>query len=240
MAVDLYHIGTCLGEDANRQVAAELAKVAHGRLLGRGDSAAGKDYLTQFWVGALLAQSKLRPRVIAYDVEGRSKPDFLIPRGKITFAIEVKRPRNSTSAKRAVLKAASQLRTYNGPGIIIVDATECMSVDPWAVTQAGANAREQVRSDIQELHQRLPLEATSYTRSGKFSHLSMLMTFTRYWNWTVDESGAQRRDAGLLFHAYGFPYLWSSQVTGLTCEIQHALLDGVEQVTGNSPVYEYS
>lgn len=65
LAVDLYHIGTCLGEEANRQVAAELASIYHGRLLGRGDSAAGKDYLTQFWVGALLAQSKLSPRLIA-------------------------------------------------------------------------------------------------------------------------------------------------------------------------------
>jgi hypothetical protein len=240
MAVDLYHIGTCLGEDANRQVAAELAKVAHGRLLGRGDSAAGKDYLTQFWVGALLAQSKLNPRVIAYDVEDQSKPDFLIPKGKISFGVEVKRPRSPTSARRAVHKAASQLRTLNGPGIIIIDATECMSVDPWAVTQSAASAREQVRSDIRELHKKLRLEATSYTLSDKFSHVSMMITFARFWNWTVDESGAQRRDAGLLFNADGFGYLWSSQVTGLTGEIQDALLEGIKQLTGNSPVYKYS
>lgn len=240
MAVDLYHIGTCLGEDANRQVAAELAEVARGRLLGRGDLAAGKDFLTQFWVGALLAQSKLSPRAIAYDVEDRSKPDFLIAKGKISFAVEVKRPRNSNSARRAMRTAASQLRTLNGPGIIIIDATECMSEDPWAVTRSPADARGHVRSDIQELHNTLRLEATSYRRSDKFSHVSMLMTFARFWNWTVDGSGAQRRDAGLLFHAYGFPYLWSRQVTALTREIQDALLVGVEQLTGNSPVYEYT
>ena len=114
-----------------------------------------------------------------------------------------------------------------------------MSVDPWAVTQLAANAREQVRKDIQELHKKRRNEVTSDTRSSKFSHISMLMTFVRYWNWTVDESGAHRRDAGLLFHADGFSYLWSSQVTGLTREIQEALLEGVKQLTGNPPVYRY-
>ena len=70
LAIGLYHIGTCLGSDSNRQVAAELSAIARGRLLGRGEAAAGSDFLSQFWIGALLAQSKLQPRVIADDRPG--------------------------------------------------------------------------------------------------------------------------------------------------------------------------
>jgi hypothetical protein len=239
LAVDLYHIGTCLGEEANRQVAAELASLYHGRLLGRGNSAAGKDYLTQFWVGALLAQSRLSPRILAYDLEGHAKPDFLFTKGGVDFATEVKRPRTPHSAKRAALAAAGQLRTHDGPGIIIIDATECMSVDPWAVSRTAASSRGQVRSEVKSLHADLDSLVNSYSRSGKFRQISMLMTFVRYWNWAVDESDSTRRDAGLLFHATGFRYLWSNQITQLTREIQDALISGVKELTGNPPVYSY-
>jgi hypothetical protein len=239
LAVDLYHVGTCLGEEANRQVAAELASIYKGRLLGRGNSAAGRDYLTQFWVGALLAQSKLGPRVIAYDLEGQAKPDFLFTRGGVEFAVEVKRPRTRKSAKRAVLAAAGRLRTRNGPGIIIIDATECMSVDPWAVSRDAASARDQVRSEVGSLHEEFETLARSYSLSDKFRQVSMLMTFVRYWNWTVDKSGSTRRDAGLLFHATGLRYLWSNQITGVTREISKALMGGVKELTGNPPIYRF-
>lgn len=239
LAVDLYHIGMCLGTEANRQIAAELAEVARGRLLGTGGSAAGKDFLSQFWVGALLAQSRLHPHVIAYDRKGHAKPDFVLEKGKVQFAAEVKHPRSPASAERLVLKAASQLRGFEGPGIIIVDATECMSVDPWAITASTANAREQMRAELRALHDTLRGKVSPYTRSGRFSHVSMLITFARYWNWTVDESGDYRRDAGLRLHGDGFAYPWSSQVTGIGHEILDALREGVRQLTGNPPAYEY-
>lgn len=237
MAVDLHHIGSCLGDESSRLVAAELAKITHGRLPGSADSPAGRDYMAQYWVGALLAQSKLNPRVIGYEIEGRSKPDFIVVKGGVRFAVEVKRPRTPRSARRAVSEAAGQLRTFDGSGIIIIDATDCMSVDPWAVSRSPATTREQVRADIGKLHEELYDLARSYRRSAKFSQLSMLMTFARYWNWAVDESGAARRDAGLLFHAAGLPYLWSRQMGVVTREIQKALLAGIKQLTGNPPKY---
>jgi hypothetical protein len=241
LAVDLYHVGTCLGDEANSQVGAELSNICGGRLLGRGDSAAGKDALAQFWVGALLAQSRLKPSVMGYDPgKGAAKPDYIIIKGGVRFSVEVKRPRTRESASRAVLAASSQVRKFDGPGIIIVDATECMSVDPWAVHKSTSTARKQMGVDLGSLHRDLVHLASSYRRSGKFRQLSMLLTFARFWNWTADESGAIRRDAGILFHGYGFPYLWSRQVTSLTREIQESLLGGVEQLTGNPPTYEWS
>lgn len=240
LAVDLYHISTCLGGESNPQVAAELALLARGKLLGRGDSAAGRDFLSQFWVGALLAQSTLQPHVIAHDSPGRPKPDYLITFSETRFAIEVKRPRSTSSAARAVLKAAAQLRAFGGPGIIVIDATECMSIGPFQVIRRGDNARALVRAELLALHGSLFELAASYRRSGKFSHLAMLVTMARYWNWEVDDAGSQRRDAGLLFNAYAFPYIWSRQVTQLTGDIQRALLLGVERLTGNPPSYTSS
>jgi hypothetical protein len=240
LAVDLYHISTCFSEDAHRQVAVELAHLARGRLLGRGDSAPGRDYLTQFWIGALLAQSKLQPHIIAYDVPGRPKPDFVITKGGVQFSIEVKRPRSKVSAERATLAAAAQLRALGEPGIIIIDATECMSIGPFQVVDAGSNTRELVRSELHALQRDLFALAASYRRSNKFSDVCMLITIARYWNWVVNDVGPPRRDAGLLFNAYAFPYLLSRQVTQLTGDIQKALLIGVEQLTGNPPAYSQS
>lgn len=114
-----------------------------------------------------------------------------------------------------------------------------MSVDPWAVSRAAASSRDQVRSEVRSLHADFDSLVKSYSQSGKFRQVSMLMTFVRYWNWAVDESGSTRRDAGLLFHATGFRYLWSNQMTRLTREIQEALIGGVKQLTGNPPVYRY-
>ena len=240
LAVDLYHISTCLGEEANRQVAVELAHLARGRLLGRGDSAAGRDYLVQFWIGALLAQSKLHPHIQAYDVPGEPKLDFVITKGGVKFSIEVKRPRTKASAVRATLKAADQIRALGRPGIIIIDATECMSIGPFQVIDVSSNARELVRAELHDLHGSLYDLAASYRRSNKFSHVCMLMRMARYWNWIADEPAPPRRDAGLLFDAYAFPYLWSRQVTQLAGEIMEALLGGLKQLTGNPPASTWS
>jgi hypothetical protein len=240
LAVDLYHIATCLGEEANTRVAAELATLARGQLMGRGGSAPGRDFLVQFWVGALLAQSKLEPHIIAYDVQGQPKPDFVINKGGTRFAIEVKRPRTPHSARRIVQDAAGQLRAFGGPGIIMIDASECMSIGPFDVICPTADAREAVRSDLRVLHRSLHDVATSYTRSGKFSHICMLLSFVRYWNWEVSSEGARRRDAGILLNANSFGYLWSRQVTHLTHEIMDSLREGIRQLTGNPPVFTYS
>lgn len=240
LAIDLYHIGISLASESNRQVAAELSAIARGRLLGRGDAAAGSDFLSQFWIGTLLAQSKLRPRVVAGDRPGVSKPDFIITKGRVDFAVEVKRPRTANSAERAVTTAARQLRDYNGPGIIIVDATDCISADPWGITgPPSQTTREQVGVEVKALHGILGDMIESRPRSRRFLQVAMVMTFARFWSWTTSDSSEPLHDAGLHFHARGFPYRWSMQVTRVTGEIQQALLGGFEQLMGNPPAYRF-
>ena len=239
LVVDLYHISTCLGEEPNEIIAKELASIRGGELVGTGNSAAGKDVLTQFWIGALLAQSQLSPHIIAYDLEGKSKPDFIISKGKTRFAVEVKKPRTASSAVRAVETGARQLRQFEGPGIIVIDATECLSTDPWGVANELDDIRAITRHDLSNLQRMCCAKISPHIHPTRFSHLAMLVTFARYWNWIRDGSGGVKRDAGLIFHANGFGYLWSAQITGLTKQIQESLLGGIKQLTGNPPSYEY-
>ena len=236
VAVDLYHISTSLAEESNRIVAAEIGRVIKGRLLGRGDLAAGVDYLSQFWVGTLLAQSKLKPRVFGYDSPGHRKPDFLVESGRVDFAVEVKRPRNPHSARRSVLTAAAQLRDHGGPGIVIIDATECMSTDPWAVIRQGTRVDNQVREELKGLHRELERVLHVHARSGRVSHIAMLLSFARYWPLQVDEGPSRR--AGLQLPANSIPYRWSSQITSITQGIMDNLRDGLAQLTGNPVSYK--
>ncbi len=236
-AVDLYHISTCLGDESVRAIAVELGQITHGRLLARSEKSSARNYLSQFWVGALLAQSKLAPRVFANAVPGRSRPDFHITCGGVDFAVEIKRPRRLGSTERNLLHAGDQLRDCGRPGIIVMDATDCMSTDPWGVTRDGPSIRNTVGRELGDLHGNLRAVINGYSRSNKFSQLAMLMTFARYWPWIVD--GEPRRDAGLHFRADAFSYIWSRQITDLTKRIQLSLLHGIEQLTGNRPSHRF-
>jgi hypothetical protein len=237
-AVDLYHISTCLGGEPSRLVAVELGKITHGRLLARGGASVAKSYLSQFWVGALLAQSKLKPSILAYEVAGRAKPDYLIECGRVKFAVEVKRPGNRDAVTRNVHLAGDQIRQFDRPGIIVIDATDCTSVDPWGVTRQGSTVRATVALELDVIHNRLARLIETYSRSNKFHQVVMLLTFARYWPWVIADR--TNRDAGLAFRATAFRYRWSNQITPLTRVIQERLLRGVEQLTGNPPSYVFS
>jgi len=236
-AVDLYHISTCLGSEPSRRVAAELSRITRGSLVDRRDASVAKNYLSQFWVGALLAQSKLKPHILAYDVHGDSKPDFVVECEGVKFAVEVKRPSKPSAALRAVHAAGDQIRDYDRPGIIIVDVTDCTTIDPWEITRERRPVRERVGEELNQMHLRLSRLIDTYTRSNKFHQVTMLMTFARYWPWIVDSN--PHRDAGLNFRATSFSYRWSHQIIPLTRLIQERLLVGVEQLTGNRPSHSF-
>jgi hypothetical protein len=236
-AVDLYHISTCLGNESFRSVAVDLGKITRGRLLASGGGSGAKNHLSQFWVGALLAQSKLNPRILAYESHGKAKPDFLIEFGHVTYAVEVKRPSNC-AAVRLVNEAGDQIRRYDRPGLIIIDATDCMSADPWEVTREGPSVRARVAQELGTLQNRLARFIERYSRSNKFHQVTMLITFARYWSFVTDNG--PRRDAGMNLRATAFSYRWSHQVTALNKGIQDGILRGLEQLTGNPPQHRYS
>jgi hypothetical protein len=236
-AVDLYHISTCLGEKPFRAVANELAKITHGRLLARDENSVAKNFLSQYWVGALLAQSKLKPEIDIRDQPGKPRPDYYIPRGNLKFAVEVKRPSNSDAAMRLLGDAGDQIRRIERPGLIVVDATDCMTPDPFQVVNDPAGVVPLVRSELESLHERIEAHAKSYSRSNKYQQVAMILTYARYWPWIKENP--PRRAAGIYFRASALPYRWSRQITELSKGIQDALLVGIEQLTGNEPMSKY-
>ena len=139
---------------------------------------------------------------------------------------------------RNVHLAGDQIRQFNRPGIIVIDATDCTSVDPWGITREGPTVRAVVAEELGSLHGRLARLIETYSRSNKFHQVVMLLTFARYWPWVIADH--PHRDAGLNFRANAFRYRWSSQITPLTRVIQERLLHGVEQLTGNPPSYVFS
>jgi hypothetical protein len=232
-AVDLYHISTCLGSESFRPVAIELSNITHGNLLASDESSTARTFLSQFWVGALLAQSKLKPELLAYDLPGKSKPDYLIQCGCVKLVVEVKRPSNWDAAIGLLDDAGGQIRDYDRPGIIIVDATDCMSSDPFQVTSNRAGMTFTVREELGRLHGKLERHIERYSRSNKFHQVAMFMTIARYWPWIRADN--LERAAGYMMRASATTYRWSHQITSLMNVVQKSLLRGVEQLNGNPP-----
>jgi hypothetical protein len=225
-AIDLYHISTCLGDQSDRSVATELRKITTGQ-----QDSTPNGYLSQFWVGALLAKSKLRTTITTVDIPGMAKPDFIVPYEGIDFIVEVKRPTNYQAAKGLLNAAGEQLRSRGLPGMLFMELTDCMSVDPFAVSRDATSVRAQVKEELNTAHKELVRFVESYSHSNKFQQLVLLFTYARFWPMTIAED--VRRDAGMHMRADGFTYLWSSQVTELVRSFLSSLQFGFKQLTGN-------
>jgi hypothetical protein len=92
LAVDFYHISTAPGDERDDSLAKEIARSLGGTLEGKTRDSTPYDFQSQFWVGTLLAQSGLRPKVLGGKREG-VRPDFLIEAATLECAVEVKRPK---------------------------------------------------------------------------------------------------------------------------------------------------
>jgi hypothetical protein len=234
LAVDLYHISTTLADGSNSLIASELSHVVRG---SPSDTTSVQDFLSQFWVGTLLAQSKLKPEIDArMGVEG-SRPDFLAESGTLQFAVEVKCPKSIKGAVRALSKAASQLRDMAQPGVVFVDATYALDIDPFANTSSGTSSRRQFRSANSLLHDQLVAHIEGYSHSDKFSRVALVVTFSRFWSWVLGESA--ERDAGLVFNASVLPKACQGLIVRQAESFQTSLLRGVEQLTGNPPAFSW-
>ena len=132
LAVDFYHISISLGQEPEHSLANEIVLSLGGTLDANIKDSTPYEFQSQFWVGTLLAQSGLKPKVLGGKRKG-TKPDFLIEAGTLECAVEIKRPQNLKSARRAVGSAASQLHDYGllygHPGIIVVDLSGCLATN---------------------------------------------------------------------------------------------------------------
>jgi hypothetical protein len=207
-----------------------------GTLEGKTKDSTPDDFQSQFWVGTLLAQSGLRPKVLGGTREG-VRPDFLIEAATLDCAVEVKRPKNIQSARRAVAAAAGQLHGFGLPGVVVVDLSGSLNANDLVLPPPGVSAREQIRATLKPVHSSLLGQFTWYRKSEKYSRIILLLTFARFWSW--ERSPESRPDAGLHFVADVLPDACSGLVQRQSRCIQESLLKGIKQLTGNEPSYRY-
>jgi hypothetical protein len=236
LAVDFYHISITLGDSRDDSLAKEIALSLGGTLEGKTKDATPYEFQSQFWVGTLLAQSGLHPKVLGGKREGK-KPDFLIEAATLECAVEVKRPKNIHSAHRAVASAASQLHSFGKPGIIMVDLSGCLDANGLVLPPTGVSARQQIGIQLKPIHTSLRRQIIRYTRSDKYSRIILLMSFARFWSW--ERIPELQPDAGLHFIADVLPDACFGIVRRQSQRIQDALLKGIKQLTGNEPSYRY-
>ncbi|WP_420125977.1 hypothetical protein [Longimicrobium sp.] len=236
LAVDLYHISTTLGNDPHPLVGAELGQTVRGAPPSNGSV---QDFIAQFWIGTLLAQSGLKPRIEAFDRMDETRPDFLAEWGTMDFVVEVKCPKSRESAKRAVSTAANQLRGKPQPAVIAVDATYAFGIDPTFISREGNDrVRDQFRAAHTALHNALVKHVEGYRRSDKFSRVAVLFSFVRFWSWHIESSA--ERDAGIILISTAFPTACHGLVSRHADGFQRSLPKGIQQLTGNPPQLKWT
>lgn len=234
IASDFYLISTALNKDRDDPIAEELEVAIKGNLEGSNKNASPYEIQAQYWVGMLLAQSKLRPKVPP--VNGR-RPDFVISLGTLDCGVEVKRPRSTQGIIRCLGDAANQLKDYGLPGVIALDLSACIVSDDLIIPSGMVSARERIRQLLYPIADRLIDYVDSYTRSDKFSRIIALMILARFWVWK--SSDPPEPDLGVLFSIPAFPKACSGLIEDETKRLQVMLLRGVQKVSGNPVEYKY-
>jgi hypothetical protein len=229
LVVDLYHVSISLGDEPNEHVRAELSYLVRSHP----STAKYREFVAQFWVGTLLAQSHLQPRIQTGSRDGESQPDFYAEWGGVDFAVEVKCPGTPAGAQRLVADAARQLRGKVQPGVIALDLTFALGIDPFQVTRDSIPLRDRTRAAHGALYEQLVTEIRERRRDDKYARVAVLLTFARYWSWHVGERA--ERDAGLVFSAFAFDHACEGLITRQSRGFQEALPEGVSQLTGNPP-----
>jgi hypothetical protein len=158
------------------------------------------EYQSQYRVGVLLAQSRLKPGVLALNTE---RPDFVVRVHDMPCGVEVKRPRSLAGAKRLMKHAAEQIEAARVPGVIVVDVSSIVRTNSFILPRPGVNSRAEIMRLQGAVSTVLSDFITGYPRPEKFGHTMALLTFARFHVWTTLTPPTS--DSGFVFTAHGFP-----------------------------------
>jgi hypothetical protein len=229
LANDFYVISRTLTESRADPIAKELEIALRGPLSEiETENRNAFDILSQFWFGTVLAFSGLHPAV---PDSKKTKPDFLVYEGTLVFGVEIKRPQSPSSAVRALSSAASQLRKYGEPGIIVLDVTRSVSAEALILYRGSLSARQLMKSRFDRLASQLFETVENNSDSDKFDRIVVLVVFARFFNWTL--GGKEDSDSGFLFKSTVIPTACSGLIVDHSDRIQTAITRGFEKISGN-------
>ncbi len=234
LAIDFYCIASSLEQDREDVIANELAVALKGDLERRSRDRSAYEMQSQFWVGALLAQSGLHPAMPV--ILNRRRPDFVIRVDTLDCGVEVKRPQTENSSERALHDAAAQLREYGKPGIVVIDLSECLGTDSMIINEREPTTREVINQQTSLLADRLTNIAHTYERSNKFDRIIALFIYTRFIASRSDKDA--ELDIGISFRVTLFPRACGGLVIPQQRQIEQRLIRGLERL-GNRVQYEY-
>lgn len=234
LAGDFFQIAQCLGPEVLPSVGAEIAQALAVGKSGTAKSRRAVEFQSQYWVGMLLASTRLEPRVLRPDHKGK-QPDFLVDIGVADVAIEVKRPESTNSMIDALDRAAGQIRAFGKPGIIFLDLSDCLFA-PVARLRS-IERRQPIVSLARErffgLCPRIEGRPHAYRHSDKYHRVVAVVPFARIHAWSYNPELLPTGEvwikpaflptacAGLLAHEYP--------------RVERLLLHGMEVVTGSDP-----
>jgi hypothetical protein len=145
--------------------------------------------------------------------------------------VEIKRPQSPSSAVRALSSAASQLRKYGEPGIIVLDITRAVGAEELILYRGSRSARQLMKSRFDRLATQLFEAVGEHSDPDKFDRIVVLVVYARFFNWTL---GAKRdSDSGFLFKSTVIPTACSGLIVDHSDRIQNAIARGFEKISGN-------
>ena len=177
--MDWLQVLNCLTDERAAHVAEELSEaIGSGENNRRAD-----DILAQFWFGALLAHSGLRPAVPPASA-GR-RPDFVIHVDSYELCIEVKRPESLHSAVRAIREAAGQIRDYGKPGFVALDLSKSLDTDRFLTGGywEPESPLEEFRSEFLKATDTIADRVRGHRSNGRYRPLMGLFMFARADAW---------------------------------------------------------
>jgi hypothetical protein len=229
VANDFYLISRTMKGGRADPVASELKGSMGGKLFrNKGNKQTPFDIQSQFWFGTVLAHSGLHPAVI--DSQD-TRPDFAITVGTLSCGVELKRPHSDKAAWRNISTAASQLRTFGKPGIIVLDLSACVGVDELIVHGGPRTTRQTVDHRFYRLVDQLNARVERYRHSDKFQRVMMIVMYARFFSWVLD--GDTDVDSGFFFKTNIQPDAWAGLITDYSRRLERSLLRGFEIISGN-------
>jgi hypothetical protein len=231
---DFYQVAASLGELPIQTAVSELAIALQGGLTGTGKARKAKEYLSQYWIGTLLAIANSEPRIVRSE-SNKARPDFIIDLGGLDCAIEIKRPQSFHSSRDALDHAAGQLRSYGKPGVICLDLTDCIYSDDRVelLDRGFLQARDLLWEIFQNETERLARRPEKYNQSDKYSRILGLVLFARVTGWS---DSSDLRPVGKYFVQLPiYEKACGGLVSDFAARLKRIFITGFERISGSPP-----
>jgi len=133
LAEDFHAITAHLPTIGQGETRTQLKAAIRGSLAATEDDREPFRYQSQHWVGAMLREANLNPRIPVR--RDRLNPDFIVQPLTSDYGVEVKRPMYERNVRANVEKAAEQLASFGLEGAVLVDVSDCVRQQPMASFQ---------------------------------------------------------------------------------------------------------